>query len=144
MDRCFGKISTKASKRVAPYEDLQYRQWKIPAGTPISMMSLFMHTNKSVFPDPWAFLPERWLHLGHKELQKYLVAFGKGSRRCIASNLAHAELFLTLAATIRRFNMELFETDAKDVEFRHDFVVLHPQLDTKGVRVTVEERPVRM
>ena len=102
-------------------------------------MSLFMHTNESVFPDPWIFMPERWLRSGHTQLQKYLVSFGKGSRRCIAINLAHAEIFLTLAATIRRFNLVPFETDIKDVEFRHDFVVAHPQLNTKGVRVIVEE-----
>ncbi len=103
-------------------------------------MSLFMHTNENVFPDPWAFTPERWLRLGHKELQRYLIFFGKGSRRCIATNLAHAEIFLTLAATIRRFNLKLFETDVQDVEYRHDFVVLRPNLNTKGVRVVVEER----
>ena len=137
------KIFAKSSKRVAPDEDLQCRNWIIPTGTPISMMSLFMHTNEDIFPDPWIFMPERWLQSERKDLHRYLVSFGKGSRRCIAINLAHAEIFLTLAAIARRCDMRLFDTDARDVEFRHDFVVLHPQLNTKGVRVTVEDRYIK-
>lgn len=102
-----------------------------------------MHTNKTVFPDPWAFVPERWLRLGHKELRVYPVALDKGLRRHIASNLAHPEVFLTLAAIFRLFNLELSETDAKDVEFLHDSIDLHPQPGTQGIGAAVKDRDVR-
>ena len=34
--------------------------------------------------------------------------------------------------------MELFETNLSDVEFRHDYQVAYPKLDSKGVRVVVK------
>ena len=37
--------------------------------------------NEEIFPNPKAFVPERWI--GHPELEKYFVPFGKGSRQCL-------------------------------------------------------------
>lgn len=43
-----------------------------------------MHHNESVFPDSYTFKPERWVDpTERKRLEKYLVAFTKGSRQCI-------------------------------------------------------------
>jgi len=92
---------------------------------------------------PRSLVPERWLRLGHKELRAYPVALDIGFRRRIASNLAHPEVFLTLAAIVRTFNMELSETDAKDVEFIHDPIDLHPQPGTQVVGAAVEDKAVR-
>lgn len=41
-------------------------------------------------------------------------------------SLAYAELYLTLATLFAsgQFDLELFETDATDVEMRHDFIML--------------------
>lgn len=41
--------------------------------------------NKDIFPDPEAFKPERWLNDGkyNDALAKYLVTFGRGTRRCV-------------------------------------------------------------
>ena len=56
-------------------------------------------------------------------------------------NLAHAEMFLALAA-MARFDMTLFETDLSDVEFQHDFHVAYSKLDSKGVRARVQGKAV--
>lgn len=53
------------------------------------------------------------------------------------SSLAHAELYMTLAAVFRNFRFELYETDITDVELAHDFFLPSPRLDSKGVRVKV-------
>ena len=45
-------------------------------------------------------------------------------------------MFLVVGA-VARYNMELFETDISDVEFRHDYHVAYPKLDSKGVRAAV-------
>jgi hypothetical protein len=43
-----------------------------------------MHHNETVFPDSHRFKPERWLDPAErKRLEKYMVAFSKGSRQCI-------------------------------------------------------------
>ena len=123
--------------RIAPDEALQYKNYTIPPGTPISMTSLCAHTDERIFPDPWAFNPDRWLGQEGIARRKYQMAFNKGGRNCIGINLAHAELFLVIAA-VARYDIELFETDVSDVEFKHDYQVAYPKLDSKGVRVVVK------
>lgn len=53
--------------------------------TPVSETSYFILTNPKLFPDPFAFRPERWLKDGqyNRSLDKYLVNFGRGSRQCL-------------------------------------------------------------
>lgn len=71
------------------------------------------------------------------ERRKYQMAFNKGARNCIGINLAHAEMFLALAA-VARYDMTLYETDIRDVQFTHDFHVAYPaKLDSKGVQAKV-------
>lgn len=40
------------------------------------------------------------------------MAFSKGGSACLGIELARAELDLVIAALVKRFDMELFETDA--------------------------------
>ena len=63
--------------------------------------------------------------------------FGRGVRRCIAMNLAHAELYSTVAAVVTRLNLQLSTTYESDVAFKHDFTILRPRLGWQGVRVKV-------
>lgn len=58
-------------------------------------------------------------------------------RLFLAASLAYAELYLTLAKIMPRFEMDLFETTVEDVEPERDFFVAVPKLDSKGVRVKV-------
>lgn len=112
------------------------RTYKIPAGTPMSVQTLILHTNDDIFPDPWAFKPERWLDDEAAMRRKYILSFNKGSRQCLGINLAKAELSIGLA-TAARWDMSLYETDDSDVTFLHDFFVATPRLDSKGMRVKV-------
>lgn len=137
-------VVTARNPRQLP-EPLEYRGWTIPAQTPISMTISDTHFNETYFPDPLTFRPERWLdnapspHNPEKPLDKYFVAFGRGPRSCLGINLAYVELYLTLAAVFRRFEMELYETDRSDVAIVHDFMLPSPKLDSKGIRVNVLE-----
>ncbi|KAJ5226248.1 cytochrome P450 [Penicillium chermesinum] len=65
------------------------------------------------------------------------MAFTKGSRKCLGIELASAELCLVIAALVRTFDMTLYETDARDVSFEHDYQVAMPKMGSKGVRATV-------
>lgn len=117
---------------------------KIPPGVTVGMDAYHMHSNDSVFPEPNAFRPERWLNSpkgpdGVRPLSNYLVSFSRGSRACIGLNLAYMELYVALATLFRRFDLELFETDRSDVDFLLDVVVPMPKKDTKGVRMVVKK-----
>jgi hypothetical protein len=47
------------------------------------------------------------------------------------------EMIIGLAHFFRKFEFELYETDASDVELKHDFTLPAPKLDSKGVRTRV-------
>jgi len=136
--RMHGGITARSS-RVAPDETLQYKEWSIPPGTPISTSSIFVHRNCDLFPDPLVFKPERWLtsNNNQKRLDHYLVAFGKGTRNCIGLNLGTAEIYLTLAKVIMDFEMELFMTDISDVSMVRDWYVPQAKLESVGVQARV-------
>ncbi|KAG7135748.1 Cytochrome monooxygenase sdnE like protein [Verticillium longisporum] len=124
------------------HEDIRYKDWIIPAGTPISMTPHDVLTDPDVFPEPHTYRPERWLEAGTagRKLDRYFVPFGKGARQCPGMNLAHAEMFLTASTIISRFDWELFETGLDDVTCQHDFFVAVAKLDSKGVRATLRPR----
>ena len=134
--RLHGGITAR-SQRVAPAEPLHYADWIIPAGTPLSSMSYFIHYNAEIYPAPMMFTPERWLVADMDRLDRYLVAFGRGTRNCVGTNLGMAELYLVLAAVAGRFEMELFQTDRGDVDVWRDWYVPRGRVDSKGVRVCV-------
>ncbi|KAJ6030971.1 cytochrome P450 [Penicillium herquei] len=120
-------------------EPLRYKQWEIPAGTPISESTYFVHHDTSIFPDPEHFRPERWIEAKESgsRLDRYLTCFSKGNRACAGINMAYAELYLTIAIVMTRFEMELFETTIDDVKPERDWTIPVPKLDSKGVRIKV-------
>ncbi|KAH0541570.1 hypothetical protein FGG08_003982 [Glutinoglossum americanum] len=128
-------------QRVSPDAPLAFRQWSIPAGIPVSMTSVHLHDNATIFPSPGAFKPERWLLPPAEKirLEKYLVPFSKGTRACAGMNLAYAEIHLTLAAVFGgELELELYETGSEDVLVVHDFFNPSARTDSKGVRVVVK------
>ncbi|KAI4220486.1 MAG: hypothetical protein L6R36_007588 [Xanthoria steineri] len=122
------------------HSPLEYQSWVIPAGVPVGMTTVFMHDDEDVFPDHRSFKPERWLEKREDgiRLDKYLTAFGKGDRQCIGMNLAHAELYLTLATIFRRFDLELFDTERSTVQYYRDYFNSFPKNGCDGVRVLVK------
>ncbi|EON67247.1 hypothetical protein W97_06500 [Coniosporium apollinis CBS 100218] len=120
------------------------REYRIPPGTPVSMSPQFLHFDGMIFPEPYAFRPERWLEDGAsgRSLAKYIASFGYGTRICVGMNLAYAELHTLVALlfgpnTDHGLQLELHKTGIEDVEFVHDFIVGTPRLGTKGCRVIV-------
>jgi hypothetical protein len=52
-------------------------------------------------------------------------------------SLAYAEIYLTIAFVLRRFELQLFEIGREDVDIARDCFVAKPKLGSKGVRVRV-------
>lgn len=83
------------SPRVAPEEDLVYRgevkgegkvEYFIPRGWAMGCSAAVMHHNEEVFPDSYAYKPERWFDdqgNKRKDLEKCLLSFSRGSRQCL-------------------------------------------------------------
>lgn len=96
----------------------------------------------SIFPNPNAFVPQRWLAndpLGQKNNpEHYFVAFGKGARMCQGMNVALMEIHIALAVLFRRFEFELVDTLRKrDVDTARDCFLAETVPGSLGVRVRV-------
>jgi cytochrome P450 len=151
-------VSTRL-QRIDPNNDLVFtdketgKKWAIPAGTPVASTSVLIHRDESIYPDSEKFSPERWLDGRGSELEKYLVSFCAGSRRCFGESLAYAELYVGLVAIWRVWGscdehgtrmawsnedvgaMSLWETSKRDVEIESDQFVPVARRGSKGVQV---------
>jgi len=144
-----GYGATGRSARIAPDASLKCGNWVIPPGTPVSLTIPLTHHDETIFPNPEAFLPDRWILEDSSRLDKYLVSFSKGSRVCVGMNLAWAELYLCIAGVFSRFGcgdvqdasdvgmLKLYETDETDVVMASDMFFPVPRDGSKGVRVKV-------
>ncbi|KAJ5808865.1 cytochrome P450 [Penicillium riverlandense] len=125
--------------RISPDDPIVYKQWMIPAGTPVGMAAYSLHTDPEVYPEPFKFIPERWLGNYDPKMNRNWVPFTRGSRNCLGMNLAYAEMYWAMAVMFRpnapRF--ELYETDESDISQSVDFLMPLPKLDSRGTRVTI-------
>ncbi|KAH9883455.1 trichodiene oxygenase [Xylariomycetidae sp. FL2044] len=107
-------------------KDLFYKDWCIPAGTPIGMTTLLMHMGETLYPDPSRFNPDRWLHSVAQEMaDRKFAPFSRGTRMCLGmhsttSNLAWAEMYLLLARLVQRFDLTIKNATASDFELDQD------------------------
>lgn len=53
------------------------------------------------------------------------------------TSLAYAELYLILSTLVRRFDLELYETTKKNIDFARDFGTPYPEEGNFSVRVMV-------
>jgi cytochrome P450 len=77
--------------------------YAVPADTPVTMSILLIHHREDVYPDPFAFRPERWE--GQKPGTYTWIPFGGGTRRCLGAALAMAEQRVVLEAMARRLDL---------------------------------------
>ncbi|KAM5458916.1 hypothetical protein McanMca71_001602 [Microsporum canis] len=129
--------------RVSPTEPLMYRDFVIPAGTPVSQSTYFVHMDPDIFPHPESFNPERWVEASKQGqyLNRFLVAFGKGSRQCLGINLAYTELYLILATVVCSVDMKLVETTVENIQMGRDLG--HPAPKKGGFAVKVMVTGIR-
>jgi len=120
--------------RTVPEEGYQLtcgdKGYFVPADTTIGMSAWVEQFDKDIFPDPEEFKPSRWLGPDNGtsgprgNLDRYLVAFSKGTRQCGGMNLAYMEMYLALAAMIVRFRVKGEAEPGKEMVQREQFVGL--------------------
>jgi cytochrome P450 len=81
---------------------------RIPAGAYVNYCSWASHRLPEVFPDPEAFVPERFTPERKAALPKgAYVPFGGGSRTCIGMRFGQMEIRAIAISLLRRFRLEL-------------------------------------
>ncbi|KAF2280231.1 cytochrome P450 [Westerdykella ornata] len=125
--------------RIAPDRSIYYEQWKIPAGTPVGMTTLLIHTDERAYSQPKRFDPERWMDPNaRKKADKTFAPFSRGTRICLGMHLAWAELYMTTAALVQRFDFVLEGAGPKDVECVSDQFIIGTE-DQSGIKAFVSE-----
>jgi cytochrome P450 len=111
----------------------QLGRFRVPAGTPIAVSIVLLHHREDVYPQPFAFAPERFR--GVKPGTYTWIPFGGGIRRCLGATLAMAEQRVVMRAIAARTDMRA--PDATPEPLRHRNVTMVPG---HGARVVVERR----
>jgi len=97
---------------------------------------LLLHHREDLYPDPFAFRPERWD--GQKPGTYEWLPFGGGIRRCLGAALAMAEQRIVLSEMARRLDVEALAAEPERAEHRN--VTMIP---SQGAQVGIRARPGR-
>jgi cytochrome P450 len=107
----------------------QLGEYRVPAGTSVLMSILLLHHRDDLYPDPFAFRPERFL--GRKPGTYTWIPFGGGIRRCLGAALAMAEQRVVLREIARR--TDLYAPDPRPERARHRNVTMIPEAGARVV-----------
>ena len=105
-------------------------EYRVPANTPVAISIALLHHRPDIYPDPFAFRPERFL--GRSPGTYTWIPFGGGIRRCLGASLAMIEQQIVLRTMARRTDMRAAEAEPEKA--RHRNVTMIPQ---HGARVVV-------
>ncbi len=142
-DDAYVRATITESLRLRPVVPLAGRRLNAPletdtlslaAGTDVTPAIWLTHTNPDLYPEPYAFRPERWLD---KKPDTYAwIPFGGGVRRCLGAAFAELELRVVLTEVLRRRLLRPVTTNAERVARRN--VTFSP---AKGTRLRAAVRP---
>jgi len=128
--RCRPVIPIVGRRVTAPW---RLGDYVVPAGTAISVSILLLHHREDLYPDPFAFRPERWID--RKPGTYEWIPFGGGTRRCLGATLAMAEQRVVLAAMARRLDLAAAEPGPERAQHRN--VTMIP---ARGARAVLQAR----
>jgi cytochrome P450 len=113
----------------------------LPAGVNLAPCIYLMHRRPDVYPDPYAFRPERFLEQpaeGAQRSSSYTwIPFGGGVRRCLGATFALFEMRVVLRELVGR--LDLHAADARPERIARRAITLVPE---RGGEVVVQRRPL--
>jgi cytochrome P450 len=90
-----------AGRRLA--KELPVNGFTLPPGTDVTPAIWLAHTRADIYPDPFAFRPERFLGEGPDTYA--WVPFGGGIRRCLGAAFAEFEMRIVLREVLTRCDL---------------------------------------
>ena len=113
-----------AGRRLAA--PLQAGELDLPAGTDVTPAIWLAHTRADIYPEPFAFRPERFLESPPSGFA--WIPFGGGVRRCIGASFAEMEMRVVLETVLRESVISRVAPRAERVTRRN--VTLSPRKGT--------------
>ena len=77
--------------------------WHYPEGVCLVANAYLIHHDPAIYPDPYAFRPERFLDEGPGTYT--WIPFGGGRRRCLGASFAQLEMKIVLRAVLSRHDV---------------------------------------
>ncbi|TFY61222.1 hypothetical protein EVJ58_g4640 [Rhodofomes roseus] len=126
--RCFSPSPMSLPRRV-PKGGRRVSDAYIPENTIVSCQAYTLHRlDERVFPNPDAFMPERWLESeGIMERNQLFFAFGAGGRGCIGKHLALLEMKLLLREVYSSYRTRVAPEMSASMERDDQFIVSRPK-----------------
>lgn len=93
--------------RVVAENEIVVGEHLFPKNTLFHLCHFAVSYDETVFPDPSAFLPQRWIR-EQKQLNQHpfgSVPFGFGIRACLGRRVAELEMYLLLSQLIKRYEV---------------------------------------
>jgi hypothetical protein len=107
--------------------------WEYPTDVCLIANAYLLHHDPDVYPDPYAFRPERFLESSPGTYT--WIPFGGGRRRCIGASFATLEMKIVLRAALSAFRIEPAANGAELTRRRS--ITLSPRL---GAPTVLRER----
>jgi cytochrome P450 len=88
-------------------QDLVLDGWQVPRGAILRITPWVLHHDARWFPEPEAFLPERFTADAEPPPKGAWMPFGAGPRFCIGQFFASMEMTLIAAMLLQRYRLSL-------------------------------------
>ncbi|WP_063894381.1 cytochrome P450 [Burkholderia ubonensis] len=107
----------------------------IPAGTIVTVATYVLHRHQTLWRDPHAFDPERFIGTNRERIARHAyIPFGAGGRVCIGMGFAMTEMLVVLRCLLGRFRFDLVAGHPVAPQVR---VAMRPQY---GMKMRVSAR----
>jgi cytochrome P450 len=116
-------------------KEVEIGGWEYPTGVCLIANSYLLHHDPDIYPDPYAFRPERFLD--SKPGTYTWIPFGGGRRRCIGASMATMEMKIVLREILAQGRIEP-AVEGPELT-RRRAITLSPKL---GARTVLRDRPL--
>ncbi|KAJ7762871.1 cytochrome P450 [Mycena olivaceomarginata] len=103
----------------------EYLGYRIPANSIVIGNTWAILHDETVYPDPYAFKPERFLRedgTPNPEVPSPEPAFGYGRRLCPGRHMANASLWITVASVLATFDIaKALDENGREIEPSYEF-----------------------
>ena len=114
-------------------QEVQIGDWTYPKGVVLGANAYLVHHDPKIYPDPYAFRPERFLE---KAPGTYtFIPFGGGRRRCLGASFAQLEMRVVLREVLSQCDVRA-GSDGPEIVRRRS-ITMSPAL---GARVVLAKR----
>ncbi|KAK7742957.1 hypothetical protein SLS63_000525 [Diaporthe eres] len=122
--------------RIVPKEGMTLCGKFIPGGYIVGCNAAVVQQDKKIFgEDAASFNPDRWLdHERANHMDKYMMAFGFGTRTCLGKNIARIQLYKLSPLIIRNFKLEFWDPNKTEWHTRNTFFARQEGIITRVTR----------